>query len=425
MNGPGVERQSRRFRISILQRDRLYIGAIVLLIVSAVVHGGALATRGIYTRSGDLKGTDFAQFYLMGWLARSSPVAALYDIEAHRAASREWIDPRLHAHAPYPNYGPHVALLFVPFTAFSYAVSLAIFTGLSASAYFVAVWILVRGPTTFERDRPLVLLAAAAAPAFLATLRFGQLSAFSLLLLALAVESLRRGRSIMAGACIGSLAFKPSLLVVAAPVWLLARDWRCLAGLVTAGTAHLLAGAMAGGPEGLALYVRALLTLMIDPDRVVLFPENAHSIRGALRLAGTSPGLATAVSSLALVAVIPALSHAWRVTSEPLVRVGLIAAATVLVSPHVLTYDLLLLTVPLVAAADLASAQLRPTGRLAVAALAVYAAALSPPFAAWSGVQISTLAVGAFAILLQRAAVDAVATKPPLACPREPPLTAD
>jgi alpha-1,2-mannosyltransferase len=391
-----------RMYAAALRRDRLYVAAIALLIVSAVAHGQEVITPGLYTRSGDLKGTDFAQFYVMGWLVRSAPIADLYDVDAHRETARHHIDPRLDTHAPYPNYGPQVALIFAPLSTLPYHRSLGLLTFLSVCAYAVAVWLLTRGTLALSREWPLVLLLAAASPALLATLRFGQLSTFSLLFLAFSIEALRQGRSFLAGLCLGALAFKPSLLVVAGPALLLAREWRCAFGLAVAGALHLAGGWAAGGGEGLRLYLHALLTLAAEPDRVVLFPHVAHSVRGFLRLAGASPAAASAASALALVTAIVLVWRIWRREQDALIRVAFVVLGTVLATPHLMTYDLLLLTVALVAAAELllTSSRSRWTCPLAVATALVYIAPFSPVFAEWTGMQVSTAAIAVLGVTM-------------------------
>ena len=53
-----------------------------------------------------------------------------------------------------------------------------------------------------------------------------------------------------------------------------------------------------------------------------------------------------------ILACAPAVARAWRGDDSPLVRVSLLVFVTLLVTPHLLTYDLLLLTIPIMALAE-------------------------------------------------------------------------
>jgi hypothetical protein len=131
----------------------------------------------------------------------------------------------------------------------------------------------------------------------------------------------------------------------------------------------------------------------------MLYPENSHSLRGFLRLLGVPPAAATAAVVAAVVACTPAIARAWQATHPPLVRVSLLVLLTVLLTPHLLTYDLLLLAVPILALADRAAGHRQGRGErhAVVLAVALYLAAFSPVLAAHLRVQLSTVCVAAAA----------------------------
>jgi hypothetical protein len=186
------------------------------------------------------------------------------------------------------------------------------------------------------------------------------------------------------------------LLVLAVPVLLLARDWRCLAGLLATTAAQVGLAWTVVGTEVMQQYVQTLVQLLVRPDLVMLHPENSHSVRGFLRLAGVSPAVATAVGVTLVLACTPALARVWRAGEPPLVRVSLLVLVTLLLTPHLLTYDLLLLVVPIIALADRATMQPGDRVRHAiVVAVALYAAPFSPVIAAITHVQLSTVAIAA------------------------------
>jgi alpha-1,2-mannosyltransferase len=351
-----------------------------------------------------VKGADYIQFYLMGSLLAEGRPSAMYDSQVLAEQAQRRISPEL-AYRPERNpYGPQVAVAFAPLAALPYLLSLLGFTLLSLCAYATAAWLLWRSAPALRGEGTLVALSAAAFPALLTTLRFGQTSTFTLLALALAVVGLQAGRPVLAGLALGSLAYKPQLLVVALPVLFLARDWRCLSGVLAAIVIQVIV-ALAAGPEALVRYAQTLQEVALRPDLVMLHPENAHSLRGFLRLVGGPPAVATVVPlALALVAV-PVLARRWRAGSSPLLLVGLLVLVTVLLAPHLLSYDLLLLAVPICALGDWLLGRDRTTiPALATATgLALYLAPFSSFQAAHTHVQLSTLAIGAGALVLVRA----------------------
>ena len=200
-----------------------------------------------------------------------------------------------------------------------------------------------------------VALVAAAWPALLVTLRFGQISTLTLLGPALALAALAKERRFLAGVCLGLLAYKPQLLVVAVPMLLVARDWRGLGGVLAAAAAQLAIAWAGVGTGAIREHVATLMELAMRPDVVMLHPENSHSLRGFLRLLGVPPTVATAAGVTLVLGCTPALARVWRGAAPPLLRVSLLLLLTLLLTPHLLTYDLLLLAMPIIGLAEWAT----------------------------------------------------------------------
>jgi hypothetical protein len=363
--------------------------------VSWYLHAREVATPGLESRSGGLKGADFVQFYVMGSFVREGRTDALYDPVAHAREAQRTIAPAISAHAPAPNYAPAVAALFVPFSALSFPVALA---------SFAVRWLWQSAPH-LRPDGLLVGLFAAASPAFLFTLRYGQLSAWALLAISAGVVALAAGRRGIAGLAFGLLAFKPTLLGVLLPVVIVARDWRVAGGVLVSVLLQGAAGWLVAGPEGLTDYGQVLLRLAANPDLVVLFPETSHSLRGFVRLLGGSSLLAGGLTLLAWGGAVLAGSAAWRTAAAPLTRVAFIVLLTLITAPHVLTYDLLLLLPSLVALADWLLQSPPPArSRWAWSLVAGgYLAPFSPLLAPASHIQLSTIVMAVTAVASWRA----------------------
>jgi glycosyl transferase family 87 len=385
-----------------------------LLVLSWAVHGWAVVGPGLQTRTGEIKGADYVQFFLVGSLLNEGHADSLYDTAAIAAEAKRRIAPQMEFHPARNPYGPQVALVFEPLAAVPFLPSFLLFSAVSALAYSVATWVLWRHAPQLERSGAYVVLLAAACPGLLYTLRFGQISTFTLLAPALAVPALAVDRRFLAGLCLGLLAYKPQLLVVVVPTLLLARDWRCLGGVLTMCAGQLALGWVVAGNAGMQQYAGTLQDLARRPDLVMLYPENAH--RGFLRLLGVPAAWATGITLALIPACAGALARVWRPAGDPLMQVGALVTGMLLLSPHLLSYDLLLLVIPIVAIVNWAIAHdgERRASRAIGLALLLYLAPFSSLLARHTHLQLSTLILTVAAVLMintiwRRAPPDAAA----------------
>ena len=332
-------------------RRRVAVWGTGLLLVSWFVYAHTMMVPGNVDRAGRFKGTDYIYFYVMGSLMLEGRTDALYDPDAHLAEGRRRIDPDLALYAPYSNYGPQVAGAFAPLARLSFGASLVVFLVLSAFAYAASVWIVWRQCPALWPYPALVAILAAASPAFFSLLRYGQLSAFTLLLLSTATAALRHDRRFFAGVVIGTMVFKPQLGVVIGVVMMVAGEWRVVGGAIAGAVAQLALASAIGGSDVMAQYVRVLWTLARNPALVQIYPTEVHSLRGFFQLLGSPAGVLTALSTAGLVAVLVVAVKAWRGGGAVPLRWGQLVILSILASPHLLTYDLVLLTVPIITCA--------------------------------------------------------------------------
>jgi hypothetical protein len=328
-----------------------------LMVLSWFVYGHTMMVPGHIDRAGRFKGTDYIYFYVMGSLISEGRAAALYEPDAHLAEGRRRIDPQLNLYAPYSNYGPQVAAVFAPLSRLTFGRSLAVFLILTAVAYAASVWLLWTLTPALRPYGALVAILAAGSPAFFSLIRYAQLSGLSLLLLSLALVALVHDRRFLAGLVIGLMVFKPQLGVVIALVMILAGEWRIVAGAALAASAELAGGWLVSGSTVMGQYVGVLVTLARDPSLVQIYPGEVHSLRGFFHLLTGSPVVLSLVSILAVAVAVWSGVRAWKSEMPVTMKWGLLVVLTVLASPHLLTYDLVLLTIPLVVFADWAVAQ--------------------------------------------------------------------
>lgn len=336
--------------VEALRRRQIGNLAAMLLLGTLVFHGLDLCVPGLLDRTGRLKAPDFLQFYTYGSLVRSGAVNRLYEPKAHAAAARQ-IDPQLALSDFRPNYSPVVAWLSAPLAALTFLQAMAAFSVASVAAYVSAVMLLGSATSRFQ-SRGLMALVAAAWPTLFIVLRYGQISALSLLLLAGAAVAAARRRDMAAGILLGLLAYKPQLLLAPLLALLALRQWRLLVGVSLGAGAELLLDLMLVGPAMMRQYVEVLIGIARQPELVQFFAAESHSLRGFVRLLLPWPWLLTTAGLMAVPVAAWAAVRVWRRHSDWRPRWAALVVAALLASPHLLTYDLLLLAVPLVLLAD-------------------------------------------------------------------------
>jgi alpha-1,2-mannosyltransferase len=381
---------------SVSTSQRLAVWGTALLLLSWFVYIHTLATPGLVDRAGRFKGTDHIYFYVMGSLMLDRRTADLYSPDAHLAEARRRIDPNLRLYQPYSNYGPQVALAFVPLARLPYTHSLTLFLLFSAVCYSLSVWITWRDLPGLAPYGRLVALLAAASPLFFSLLRYAQLSAITLLLLSLSLAALRRNRRFLAGIVLGTMMFKPQLGLVLGIALMMAAEWRLVAGAAAAGLAQLALAWAVSSTVAMRQYVDVLWRLLRDPSLVQIYPTEMHSLRGFLQLLLPDSTFVNVVSLTSTVALLAIGTRVWKSGSDTGVRWGTMVLLTVLASPHLLTYDLLLLSIPLLTFAGWAVNH-RDDRRAAVTRVCLvllYLAPFSANLARVWPVQTSVLAIG-------------------------------
>ena len=366
--------------------------ATALLAVSVLMHGHSVWTSGLLDREGRFKASDFMRLYVTGSLASQGRWSELFNAKAHVREAQARIDPSIQMGGLRPNYGPTAAIMLAPLSRLDVLHSWALFSLLSVAVFLLSVRVLAARCGALAASMPLVVLICAASPALFITLRYGQLSAFTTALFIAAVTLDRDGRPVLAGCCLGMVAFKPQLVIPAGIVWLASQHWRLLGGLTLGVALHLAVGLLVAGPSVTLEWFRTLIALAQDPNLVQGFPHEVHSLRGFWRLLGATPPGLSWLTAASIAAVIVGTVWIWRIRAAPEYHWAALVTATVLVSPHLLTYDLLLMTVPLILISAVSFGARAQSRGLKWLAGGIYLAPLiSPTIAGLVGIQISTL----------------------------------
>lgn len=231
----------------IVNDRRLRFVGIAVVAVCVVWLTIALVTaRGGRTIFGPILGGDFATFYVAG----QTPAAELYDGTVHDRRVHELV-PALEQETALPfAYPPFIAALFRPFAWLSYR-----------SAYLT--WLLVTGVLYvggviwLARQWPgwVGWLAVAFEPFIVECWIGGQLSVLGF---AAAVLAFSCRQPFPAGLALGLWWYKPTLLLLALPVFLVARQWRMLMGIIVTGILLAVVSWLAVGTAGCLAYGQVL-----------------------------------------------------------------------------------------------------------------------------------------------------------------------
>jgi len=322
-------------------RAQLVLAATVTWLVSIVVTLGGTGRTSLV---GVLNAPDFVQFYTLGRLADQHRIADAYDFRAFHEAQGTFV-PESKALIFPPVYPPQTALLFMPLSRLSYTAAQLTWTVLTLVLYALIVW---RAWWAFRghlHDRALVFAAAAAFPPFWQNVMWGQVTILILGAFFLAWLALERGRHFAAGFALGLLAIKPQFGLVFAVVVLMRRDWRMLAGALSAVALQLALVWIAFGPAAFSGYASVVQTIAGHSEALEAKPFHSHSIRAVTRLLPDSLGIPVWLIGSAI--VLWKAGRAWCTAAPLHVRCGLAILAAVLVNPHLIVYDATVLALPL------------------------------------------------------------------------------
>jgi alpha-1,2-mannosyltransferase len=275
----------------------------------------------------DPKPVDFLSFWAAGSMIVDGAGAQIYDIEAHRAVEQTVAAVGI---LPFP-YPPPFALLLAPFGALPFGFGFTAWVALTGLFYVIAA-------RAWMPDR-----LALAQPCVLVNGFIGQ-NAFLTSGLFLAGLHLLKTRPLAAGAVLGLLVIKPQLAIMLPVAMIAGRHWHAIVGGALSASALLLIGLMALGVESYAAFFQILGTYtgFVSTSR-----WNWHeiaSVYALCRYAGLANGIALSIH-IAVAAIAAVMVWQWWRLDRP-GKEAVLAAATLLAPPYLLTYDGVLLGLP-------------------------------------------------------------------------------
>ena len=389
-----------------LTARRLRAHGVILGACLWLLYVWTLATPGLRDRNGNLKGTDFLHFYTLGSLAIAHNGTDLYDMNVQAALAAKRV-PEAAGIRYLPLYPPQVSIFFAPLAHLSYAWALSLWwacTVLVYSACCYAVWHACQNLRAYGGT---VALLAAAFPAFFHLIAWGQTSALALACFTLTFFLLRDDQNFLAGLALGCLIFKPQLGLAAAVVFVSIGAWKTVSGAILSAGAQLSAGILYYGVEPLRAWIRQLsnvraLQPLLEPK--IYQTHSLHTFWAMLlswNKASFGLFLFSAIIVLGLTIAI------WKHLQSPFVlRYSALLLATVLVSPHLTVYDLVILALAILLLADwiIGQPSSASTRRLGMLLYLVYALPLLGPLARFTHLQLSVVAMLASLFVIWRLA---------------------
>ncbi|WP_440622745.1 glycosyltransferase family 87 protein [Burkholderia sp. 22313] len=354
-----------------------------------------------HDRSAPMVGSDFAIFWATARVALEHGATAIFSphwIQPIEAALRPFDD-----FAPWP-YPPTFLLVVIPFGWMSFPRAVMLFGVLSVGCYAAVVARLTRPLDGQWR------LAVAAFPGLIGAALTMQ-NAFLTAAAAGAALLLLRSRPIVAGACIATLLMKPQYGVLFPLALICGRHWKALVSAGVFGAAIVATSVAVFGGRAWAAFYAFLPTFnrgVIEYGATLW--RGMPSMCGLARAAGLPVEAAYGVQACVAVAAAAAVAYVWLRAARFELRAAALAAATLLVQPYYMYYDLLWLVLPLIFLL-LDCRNVRPN-RFETAVLALTWIAPAQAFAAvitgtmWP--VASAILVAVLAMVVRRASEDAM-----------------
>jgi alpha-1,2-mannosyltransferase len=311
--------------------------ALILLVICSLAFIGWIgASPGLIDPNGKPIGTDFSNVYAAGTLTWQGHAADAYDPALQHTAEMATFGGR-----DVPFYGWHYPPFFfaVAFlvAALPYGLGLLLWLAASFAAYLAALRAIL--------PRPETLLIAAAFPAVFINIGHGQNGFLTTALLGGALCLIDR-RPWLAGVLIGLLAYKPQFGVLIPIALIASQRWSSIAAAgVTVAALITLSFVMLGGDVWHAFRDSTNFTQVIVLEQGGTGWEKIQSAFSAARNWGADVHTAYAVQIALGLSLAASIAWLWRSEAAFELKASALATASLLATPYVLDYDLVVLAV--------------------------------------------------------------------------------
>ncbi len=281
--------------------------------------------------------TDFVNVWAAGRMALEGAPAAAYDPWLHKPVEDAAVGWSFAGHYGW-HYPPPFFFVAATLSLLPYLVAHVVWVGATFPLYAATL-------RAITGDR-LGWLLAPAFPAALANVTVGQNGFLTAALIGGTLHFVPR-RPVLAGCCLGLLTYKPHFGLLFPLILLIDRRWTVF--VVASAIALLMAGAswlVFGDAAWQAFFV-----WLPETSRAFLSEGQAdwaklQSAFALVRVLGGGESLAWAMQGAVAVIVTVALVFLWRSAARFELKAAALATGTLLVTPYVYLYDMVVLAVP-------------------------------------------------------------------------------
>ncbi len=368
---------------------------IVLAVCLASAAAWLASSTDLLDPRGQAIGYDFITFWAASLLALGGEPAAAYDLQRLFAAEAHAV-PGLGGGYSF-HYPPTFLLVILPLALLPYLVAYAAFVAATGAAFAAVMRRIV--------DDRRALLLIAAFPGVYVNAMHGQNGYITTALLGGALLALDR-RPVLGGALIGLMAYKPHFAMLMPVALLVSRSWRAIAAAAVVAVAFTALSTAVLGTDALAAFLRVSPWVREQVESGNLPWHKMPTVFAAARLLGAGVLASYAVQAIAAAIAVAGLVAVWRRQAPLALRGAMLIVATMLATPYMFDYDMVMLALPIawLAVDGLARGWLPYEREVLVAAW--LAPLPAPNVALLAHVQIGPLVAAAlFAIILRRAGV--------------------
>lgn len=329
-------------------------------------------------------GADFIIFYSASSLALTGKAVLAYLPSALLAVQHTLAAP---THGQFLwCYPPTFQLLILPLALAPYRIALLLWTAVTGGLYLTMTRLI--SPTRMG------LLLALAFPAVFLNLSQGQNGFLTAALLGSGLLLLDR-RPWLSGVLFGLLIYKPHFGVLLPLLLLASGRWRSILAAAITGVLFTAAATALFGIDAWRSFFATLPTVAHNLATGALPLFKVPSLYAALRLLGAPHAAALAGHLLFALPFVGLTVIAWRRPGPLPLKAGLAVLATLILSPYLFDYDLVLLAVPIGALVVHGRTAPSPTGTRALLVLAFAAPMLLEPLASELHLQLMPLVFAA------------------------------
>jgi glycosyl transferase family 87 len=290
---------------------------------------------------------DFIIFYTGAQIINDGKAKELFKVETQNTYQAKFDVPQLEWPLPF-NHAPYELFPFLPLARLSYPIAHAIWSGVSLIFLVIVLQILL----LYTQSPHRFFIGAAVFAWFptMETLRLGQDSIVSTLLLLAVFINVKRQRDGWAGFFLALGLYKPQLVLPMAGAFLVARRWGLLAAFsITGATLAGISVALVGW-QGVVDFVSILRSM--ENYSYIIFPANMPNIRGLTHLlfhGGSLERISALMTLIVSIGLYALCLNFWRGKFDALdpsfdLKFSLVLVTTVLIGYHLYSHDLFPLT---------------------------------------------------------------------------------